>query len=108
MPAVDHQRLRRRRDELDLSNPALAARMDTNVRYVENIVAGTDKPGWRVIYKLSAALDLPIEEIVLEEGTPEKNSGQQPAKDPSGPPKRTDNEGSRTGPKREQGSERVA
>jgi len=70
MPAVNHELLRRRRDELDLSNPDLAARMQTSLRYVENIVSGADNPGWRVIYKLSRALGLPVEKFVPNAAPP--------------------------------------
>lgn len=94
MPAVNHELLRHRRDELDLSNANLAARMGANQGYVENVVSGADNPGWRLIYKLSRALDLPVERIVLGDEQPAQPAPAQPAaprpKDPSGPRRRQD------------------
>lgn len=78
MPAVDTVRLRDRRDELDLSNAELAARLQMSRKYVENILYGYDTPSRRVIHRFSRVLDLPVHEIeVAEQGSGGGPSGSR-------------------------------
>ena len=89
MPAVNFTLLRGKRDELDLSNPALAAKVECTTKYLENVLCGTDNPSMRLIHRFSRALGLPIEQIVAA----------KPTGDPSDPPKQP-NGGSKAPPKR--------
>lgn len=89
MPAVDHVKLRERRDELDLSNADLAQRLGIATNYLVNILCGTNDPGPRLIHRLSRELDIPREEFDLGKRSPKG--------DPSEPPKQPPNEP--TGPK---------
>lgn len=95
MPPVDVNRLKDRRAELDLSNQSIADRMKTSEAYVRNLMCGADDPSLRMIYKLSRALNLPVDEITAGRRTPQGvPSGPpiQPKNEPKGPPKRQDKE----------------
>lgn len=107
MPPVNFERLRDRRDELDLSNEALAEQMGLSQGYAENILYGTDEPSMRVIYRFSRVLDLPVKEIVVADPDPDPNPASEPEpaqpareKDPAGPPARRNGRDDRRGPRR--------
>lgn len=63
MPPINIPRVRDRRDELDLSNRDLAERVDISEGHLRNILAGSDCPSRRVMYRFSRALGLPLAEI---------------------------------------------
>lgn len=101
MPPVNAARLRDRRDELDLTNGELAELVKVSQGYSENIMCGADQPSMRVIYRLSRALDLPVDQIVNGDRTPKGDPSEppvQPAKGPKAPPRRD----APKGPKRAQ------
>lgn len=101
MPPVDHDKLRERRDELDLSNPDLAEQLGISTNYLVNIMCGSNDPGPRLIHRLSRVLELPREEFDLGKRTPKGDPSeppQQPPNEPKGPPSRPPKEP--TGPKR--------
>lgn len=98
MPPVNTERLRDRRDELDLSNADLAGRMEMSESYLRNILCGADEPSKRLIYRFSRVLDLPVEDIeaIKPQGDPSEPPDQP--KVPKPPPKRKESAGG--GPKR--------
>lgn len=103
MPHVDTDRLRDRRDELDLSNTELARRLDISEGYLRNILCGVNTPGRRVVYRLSRTLDLPVSAIEAGKRTPHGDPSEpprQPPNEPKRPPTRKDHEGDRKGPPR--------
>jgi len=97
MPAVNFSLLRDKRDELDLSNPALAAKVECTPKYLENVLCGADNPSMRLIYRFSRVLDIPVEEIVAA----------KPTGDPSDPPKQP-NGGSKAPAKRQDAEKTTA
>lgn len=110
MPPVNTERLRERCAELDLSYVELAKATDTSDGYVANIMCGSDSPSLRYIYRLSRALDLPVEQIAIESdnetptGDPdEQPKGKPPRSEPKfepiGPKPREDKRGG-SGPRR--------
>lgn len=106
MPKVDTERLRDRRDELDLSNAELARRLEMSEGYLRNILCGTNVPGRRVIYRLSRVLNLPVSEIEAGRRTPHGDPSEppnQPPNSPKGPPRRQDHDDKKggTGPRRQ-------
>lgn len=60
---IDGERIRQRRDELDMSSADLAARLGISEGYFRNICGGSDRPRRRVIYRIARVLDLPLDEI---------------------------------------------
>lgn len=94
MPAVNFELLRDKRDELDLSNEDLAAKLNLSYGYVANILGGRDKPSRRVIRRFERVLG-------LAEGTAESQGQRQPKGDPSEPPVQPKNEPTAP-PKREE------
>jgi transcriptional regulator with XRE-family HTH domain len=107
MAAVNRGLLKDARDRMDLSNRELAELVQISPAYLDNVLCGADEPSMRLVYRFSRALNIPPEQIVLTEAEPAKEPTKQPSKDPSAPPRRTDTEGTRTGPKRAD-AERVA
>ncbi|WP_158303226.1 helix-turn-helix domain-containing protein [Prauserella endophytica] len=107
--AVDTNRLRNRRDELDLTNAEVAQQADISPGYAENIMCGADKPSRRLIFRLARVLKMPADEI-----DPEINAGKrtsqgdpseppnQPKNEPTRPPRRQDHENETKGPRRVQ------
>jgi transcriptional regulator with XRE-family HTH domain len=106
MPDIDHVLVRDRRDELDLSNADVADRIGTTYNYVVNIMCGSGSPSLRMIYRISRALGIPVEQIVASqdgERTPQGDPSEppiQPKNEPTGPSRRKDTEHKKTGPKR--------
>lgn len=98
MPAIDHELLRRRRDELDLSNGDLAAKAGVDPKYLSNIVCGYNAPSMRIVHRLARALELKADVLAKPTGDP-SDPPQQPKNEPKGPPKRQDTEPTR-GPRR--------
>jgi transcriptional regulator with XRE-family HTH domain len=93
MPAVNHELLRSKRDELDLSNADLAAKAEVSPNYLVNIVSGVNNPSMRIIHRLSRALKLPVDQIVAAKPTGDPTDPPvQPSGGPKGPPKRNDTE----------------
>lgn len=81
MPEIDHLLVRDRRDALDLSNEDVARLIDKEKPYVENILTAAGRQvSKRVIYRLSRALDLPVDKILIDAGEPDPQRG---AKAPS-------------------------
>jgi transcriptional regulator with XRE-family HTH domain len=109
MPAVDHLRLRDRRDELDLSNAELARRLEISEGYLGNILYGTDEPSRRLIYRFSRVLEVPVKQVEAARRTPQGDPSEppeQPPNEPKAPPARKDK---RKGPpKTAEDSARVA
>ena len=62
------QRLRRRRKELGLTLAELAQRSDTGISTIHNIERGRTAPRLDTLMRLSAALDMPIRDIIEENG----------------------------------------
>ncbi|HEX5405303.1 MAG TPA: helix-turn-helix transcriptional regulator, partial [Pseudonocardiaceae bacterium] len=87
MPPIDHRLVRDKRDELDLSNGDLAEILGTKSTYVVNIMCGSRSPSRRLIHRLSRALDLPVDKIVVSQ-----DGERTPQGDPSGPPVQPKNE----------------
>lgn len=61
-------RLRRRRKELGLTLAQLAQRSDTGTSTIHSIERGRTAPRLDTLVRLSAALDMPIWEIIEENG----------------------------------------
>lgn len=94
--AVDSDRISDRRDELGLTNAAVARLVNQSPRYVENIMHGSDQPSRRVIYALARALNLHPTEV-----DPEIHAGKRtPQGDPSEPPIQPKNEPKSPPPRR--------
>lgn len=87
MPAINHKLLRKRRDELDLSNGELAGLAEVNYKYLSNILSGGDEPSMRIIHRLSRALDLSVEAILAKPQGDPSEPPTQPSR-PAGTPKR--------------------
>lgn len=103
MPAVNTAKLRGKRDELNWSNAELAKQAEVPQRYVENIVCGSDKPGNRVILRLTRALGLTVDDVRMSDDDEEATAARRtPKGDPSEPPKQPDRP---SGPTRRQGTE---
>lgn len=103
MPPVNHERLRDRRDELDLSNADIAGSVERAPKYIENILCGSDEPSMRTIHRLSRVLDLPVDEITAGKRTPKGDPSEppiQPKNEPTHPPKRQEKEQDRKAPPR--------
>lgn len=103
MPPVNHQAIRARRDELDLSNGQLAALANIPYPSLSNIVSGVDDPSMRRVHCLSRALGVPVDDLLAKPQGDPSQPPEQP-KRPQSPPKRQDTEGGRKGPKRVAGS----
>jgi transcriptional regulator with XRE-family HTH domain len=101
MPPVNASRLRDRRDELDLSNADLADRLDIAQGYAENILYGTDAPSMRVVYRLSRALALPVDEILAGDRTPQGDPSEPPQQPKPKPKEKRRKEPAGPGPARE-------
>lgn len=100
MPAVNFTLLRDKRDELDLSNPDLAAKVKVSTRYLENVLYGIDPPSMRLIHRFARTLGLDVDDIVAAKPTGDPSDPPtQPSGGPKSPPKRQDNEKT-TSPKR--------
>lgn len=100
MPAVNYTLLRDKRDELDLSNPDLAAKVKVSTKYLENVLSGFDNPSMRLIHRFARELDLSVDDIVAAKPTGDPTDPPtQPAGGPKSPPSRRDNEKT-TSPKR--------
>lgn len=99
MPPTNHQTLRSRRDQLDLSNAELAAKAGVNPDYLVNIICGVDNPSMRVIHRLSRVLKLPVEDILAKPTGDPSDPPKQPANEPKGPPTRQEREPTK-GPRR--------
>ncbi|MEV6879711.1 helix-turn-helix transcriptional regulator [Amycolatopsis sp. NPDC051128] len=107
MPAVNHELLRSKRDELDLSNGDLAAKAEVSPNYLVNIVSGVNNPSMRIVHRLSRALGLAVEDIVMAKPTGDPSDPPtQPAGGPKAPPTRKDTE-KRTAPKRNEAPDRL-
>lgn len=108
--AVNAERLRDRRAELDITNADVAARASMSRRYVENIMCGADHPSRRVVYRLARALQMDAADIDADitagrrtpRGDPSEPPRQPPDKPNRRPPRRQDHEGDKKGPKRMQ------
>lgn len=109
MPRINHDLVRARRDELDLSNAALASKLGLATGSVENIVCGAVLPSMRAVHRMSRVLDIPVHKIVASdvgqdgERTPQGDPSEppvQPKNEPKGPTRRQDREGGRKAPKR--------
>ncbi|MFJ1765009.1 helix-turn-helix domain-containing protein [Amycolatopsis sp. NPDC088138] len=98
MPATNHQFLRSRRDELDLSNGELAARIGRSTKYLSNIISGVDEPSMRVIHRIAVALDVDVSDVLAKPKGDPSEPPKQPGR-PSGPGKRQTKEPTR-GPRR--------
>lgn len=108
MPAVNHELLRSKRDELDLSNGDLAELVDTTANYVSNVLRGADEPSMRLVHRFARALDLEVDQIVGARPTGDPSDPPtQPSGGPKSPPKRQDTE-KHTAPKRPDGALPVA
>lgn len=92
MPPVNTAILKRRRDELDLSNRELATLVRVTPSYLDNIICGADDPSGRLIHRLARALGVPAEEIeAAGDRTPHGDPSEppvQPKNDPKTPPRR--------------------
>lgn len=102
MPAVNITLLRDKRDELDLSNPDLAAKCKISTGYLENVLYGRDSPSMRLIHRFARALQLNADDIVATDAKPTgdpTDPPKQPSGGPKAPPKRGSTERT-TGPKR--------
>ena len=62
------QRLRRRRKELGLTLAQLSQRADTGTSTIHGIERGRTAPRLDTLLRLSAALDMPIRDIIEENG----------------------------------------
>lgn len=62
------QRLRRRRKELGLTLAQLSQRADTSISTIHTIERGRTAPRLDTLLRLSAALDMPIADIIGEAG----------------------------------------
>lgn len=62
------QRLRRRRKELGLTLAQLSQRADTGISTIHTIERGRTAPRLDTLLRLSAALDMPIADIIGEAG----------------------------------------
>lgn len=62
------QRLRRRRKELGLTLAQLAQRSDTGTSTIHSIERGRTAPRLDTLLRLSAALDMPVRDIIEENG----------------------------------------
>lgn len=62
------QRLRRRRKELGLTLTQLSQRADTGISTIHTIERGRTAPRLDTLLRLSAALDMPIADIIGEAG----------------------------------------
>lgn len=105
MPAIDHDRARDRRDELDLDNAELSRLVERSQKYVENVLYGTDTPSMRLVYRLERALELPKGALTDGKRTPHGDPSEpprQPDGGPKRPTRRQDKEGSKKGPRRAQ------
>ncbi|UUV29111.1 helix-turn-helix domain-containing protein [Amycolatopsis roodepoortensis] len=100
MPVVNHELLRRKRDERDISNGELAALVGSTSNYVSNILRGADKPGMRMINRLARALELNPDDIVAAKPTGDPTDPPLQPTGPTGPTRRQDVEKERTGPRR--------
>jgi DNA-binding XRE family transcriptional regulator len=103
MPAVNYHLLRGARDEQDLSNAALAAKVDASEKYLTNVLCGADQPSMRLIHRFARALGLDVNDIVAADAKPTGDPSDpptQPAGGPKAPPKRTET----TRPKRATGA----
>lgn len=118
MTEVDTDRLKDRRAELDISLGDLAERVGVSYNYLSDVLNGrlgrkgkganaerVYGPSMRVVYKLSRALELPVDEIVKGgKRTPRGDPSEppvQPKNEPARPPKRQDKEGERKAPPRD-------
>lgn len=62
------QRLRRRRKELGLTLAQFSQRADTGISTIHTIERGRTAPRLDTLLRLSAALDMPIADIIGEAG----------------------------------------
>lgn len=99
MPAVNYTLLRDKRDELDLSNPDLAAKVKCSTKYLENVLYGIDAPSMRLIHRFAREFGIPVEEIVAAKPTGDPSDPPAQPSGPKAPPKRQHSE-KRTAPKR--------
>lgn len=102
MPAVNHELLRSKRDELDLSNGDLAKLVDTTANYVSNVLRGADEPSMRLVHRFARALKLDADEIVATDARPTGDPSDPPKQPtrPAGPARRQDTETTKKAPKR--------
>jgi transcriptional regulator with XRE-family HTH domain len=108
MPAVNFTLLRDKRDELDLSNPDLAAKVKCSTRYLENVLYGIDPPSMRLIHRFARELDLDVDQIVAAKPTGDPSDPPKQPSRPAGPARRQDIETTKKGPKRPDGALPVA
>jgi DNA-binding XRE family transcriptional regulator len=103
MPAVNFHLLRGKRDELDLSNPALAAKVAVSKKYLENVLCGSDEPSMRLVHRFSRVLAIEVRDILAKPTGDPSDPPIQPKNEPKAPPKRQDREPTK-GPKRVAGA----
>lgn len=106
MPAIDHNRARDRRDELDLGNAELAELVNGSQKYIENVLYGIDKPSMRLVYRLERALELPKGSLTADKRGPQCDPSEPPRppkNEPSRSTRRQNKEQSKKAPKRVSG-----
>ncbi|WKN46431.1 helix-turn-helix domain-containing protein [Tunicatimonas pelagia] len=62
--------LRKFRKVQKLTQTVLAAKADTDERYIQALEAGTNAPSLYVAWKLAVALGVPVDTLCSEDGTP--------------------------------------
>lgn len=58
------------RQQKGLTQAILAAKAETDVRYIQNIEAGERVPGVVIAYRIATALEVPLDKLFQDESTP--------------------------------------